>query len=236
MEAQLVSPPAQDHTEVRRPPSVGARVLLVFYAPGRLFERLAARPLWGAALLLGAALMAASFLLIPTEIWEQSIREQLLSAGRELPEGFAVAGIMRILGAVGPAVFWCVLAFFLAGVLTFVFAFVLGDDARYRQYLSVASHALLIAALGSLALVPLKLAQRDPQLTLNLSLFAVGLDDDGYPFPVLRLLDLFALWSYAVMAVGVAKLDPRRSWRSAAACLAVFAVGMALVLGIFTPA
>jgi len=219
-----------------RPPALGVRALQVVYAPGALFDRLRDRPLWGAALLLGAAAVVLSFLLVPAEVWEASFREQVLSSGRDLPEGFSFSGLARVFGTVAAGVFWFVWAFLLAGVLAFVFAFVLGDEARYAQYLSVVSHALLIAAAGALLTVPLKVAQGDPQLTLNLGAFAVGLDEGSYAARVLRLLDLFMLWSYAVMAVGISRLEPRRSWQSAAAFLLVVAVGLALAFALFTPA
>ena len=209
---------------------------MLLYAPGALFDRLSVRPHWGATLLLGAALVAASFLLIPTELWERTVREQVLSAGQDLPDSFAFGGVARIAGLVVGVVFWVVLNFLLAGFLALVFAFLLGDEARYRQYLSVVSHAFLIPALGSLVLVPLRLAQGDPQLTLNVGLFAVGLDQDGYPHRFLRMLDLFMLWSFMVTAVGVSHLDRRRGWGSPAAVLLVFAFGLAALLAIVTPA
>jgi hypothetical protein len=120
-------------------------------------------------------------------------------------------------------------------VITVVFHFMLGDDGRFKQYLSVVAHALLIAAVGGLVVLPIRLAQADPQVTLNLALF-VPVEADSYPIRVLRMIDLFMIWSYLVMAVGMTKVDPRRSWGSAAAFLIVFGVGVAMIFAAFTPA
>jgi hypothetical protein len=215
------------------PPALPVRVLQVFYAPGQLFERLRLRPLWGAALLLGAVFVAASVILIPTDVWEEMFRQQMLRSGRQMPEGFNL-GVLKWFGLVGGVLFWFVLTLFLAGVSALIFHLMLGDEGRFVQYLSVVAHALLIPAIGGLLLVPLKIAQRDPQMTLNLSLF-IPMDSDAYPLRVLRGLDLFQIWSCLVMAVGIAKIDVRRSWGSAAVFLLVVALVMAMLFAAFNP-
>jgi hypothetical protein len=80
--------------------------------------------------------------------------------------------------------------------------------------------------------VPLKISQGDPTLTLNLSTFFPFLDG-GYLFRALKMLDLLALWSYGVMAVGVTKMDPRRSFGSALSIFVGIALAFALVFAFF---
>lgn len=215
------------------PGPLPVRVFRVFAAPGRLFAALRHDPRWLGALLLGAALVVASTVLVPGEIWEEMFRSQMLQAGQEMPEGLDLGTIQRVAAVVGGAVFWFVWVFFLAGVLALVFGFVLGDDGRYRQYLAVTAHALLISGLGGLATVPLRILRRDPQLTLNLGLFFdLG---PGYLASFLTTLDLFLLWSYVVMAVGVHEIDPRRSWGSATAILLTLALLVAAGLAFLIP-
>lgn len=214
------------------PEAIPVRLVRVFVAPGRLFAALRQRPLWFTATLLGAALVVLSTALIPGEIWDETMRQQMLETGGQLPEGIDFGTIQRVAAAVFGGVFWFVWVFLLAGILSVVFAFVLGDDGRYRQYLAVTAHALLIAAVGGLATVPLRIVRRDPGLTLNVGLFADL--EPGYLMNFLTTLDLFLLWSYVVMAVGVHEIDPRRSWASAAAILLTVAVvlgaGLAFVI------
>ena len=68
-----------------RLPALPLRALQVLYAPGELFTKLRERPAWLSALLLGGALVAASFLLVPIEVWEATFRERMINSGRTLP-------------------------------------------------------------------------------------------------------------------------------------------------------
>ncbi|MGW8267311.1 MAG: YIP1 family protein, partial [Longimicrobiales bacterium] len=122
--------------------------------------------------------------------------------------------------------------FLLSSVITVFFSFFLGDEGKYKQYLAVVSHALIITAVGSILLLPLRIAQGDPTLTLNVGTFLPFLEE-GYAFRVLKLLDLFGLWGYSVMAVGVTKINPRRGMGVALSFFLAFAVASALVFGIF---
>jgi hypothetical protein len=125
-------------------------------------------------------------------------------------------------------------AFVIAGVTAVIFSFILGDDGRYRQYLSVTAHALLIPALGGLATLPLRIARRNPQLTLNLGLFVPGVEGT-YLANLLTILDLFLLWGYVVLALGVHEIDRRRSWGSAAGILLGLGILMSAGLAFLIP-
>jgi hypothetical protein len=217
-----------------RLPNLAARWLQVFYAPGDLFARLRERPAWGAALLLVAIASVAAFVVVPPDLWEASFREQMLSAGANVPAGFDFGRMTQLLGGAGTALFSVVLAFVLAGLLTLIFGFVLGDDGRYVQYLSVVSHALLIAATGALLITPLKIMRQDLQLTLNVGLF-FPIGSESYPGRVLRLLDLFMLWSLVVIGVGASKIDARRGWLGAAGVVTILWVGLMMLLAILRP-
>lgn len=214
-------------------PPLHRRVLAAFVSPDRLFAALRHDPRWAGALLLGAALVLASTALIPPEVWQAFTREQLAAQGRALPEGFDFGSVQRVFALVAGVMGWVAFTFLAAGVVTFTFAFVLGDEGGFRQYLAVVAHAFLVPAAGALLTTPLKIVQADPSLTLNLSLFAVGLDPDGYPMGVLRLLDLFQLWGWVVVAVGVHEIDRRRDVGTAAAVLLAFALAIALVFALF---
>jgi len=214
-------------------PSLPKRLFQVFVSPGELFSALRERPVWFGALAVGGLLAVLSVFLIPADLWVEMSRNQLIEQGREIPAGFEASGpIIRIFSIVGGGVGYFIMAFVLAGVVTLVFSFLLGDEGRYAQYLAVVAHASAISALGALLLVPLKLSQGDPTVTLNLSSFAFFLEE-GYPFRVLKMLDLFGLWAFAVMAVGVTKVNPRRSFGSALGVFMALAVGFALIFGIF---
>jgi hypothetical protein len=214
-------------------PSLPKRLAQVFLSPGELFTALRQKPVWFGALAVAAVLLILSVAVLPTELWVEFSRSQMIERGQEVPPGFEQAGpairIFSVLG-VGLAIF--VMTFIMAGIVTVFFSFLFGDEGRYVQYLAVIAHASIIPALGALFLLPLKLSQGDPSVTLNLGTFAFFMED-GYLYRVLKMLDLFVLWSYVVMAVGVTKIDPRRSFGFALSFFLAFALAFALIFGVW---
>lgn len=208
----------------------GKRVLLTFTAPGALGDSLRAHPAWAAAALLGAVLVVGATAAIPAEIWNEFMRAQTLARGGTVQPGMEGSNLLRIFGVVGAAVGWFVILFAFSGVLTFIFAFVLGDEGRYRQYLAAHAHANLIGALGAVLVAPLRIARRDPQLTLSVGTFLEGVLQEGFLLGWLRAMDLFALWSWVVLAILVSRVDPRRSVGSALGILLTFF--LVLLLGV----
>jgi hypothetical protein len=198
-----------------------------------VFQALRDKPVWFGALAVSAAVLFLSTVFIPTDVWIEFSRAQIIESGQEVPAGFEAGGaLVRIVSViVGPIAFF-VMAFIISGVITLIFSIILGDEGRYSQYLTVMAHASIISSTGALLLLPLKLAQGDPSVTLNVGTFAFFLEE-GYLYRVLKMIDLFGLWSFAVMAVGVSKIDPRRGFGSALTVFMLLAVGMALLFGLF---
>ena len=223
-------------TGVRGPGPLPARLVRTLVAPGALAEELRREPRWLGPLLLGGVLVAAATALIPAEFWADMLRRQMLASSRPLPEGFdpeAMGRLQRTVGLVTGAVFWFLWAFAAAGVVTFLFGFVLGDDGRYVHYLSVVAHAFVIPALGALLTVPLRRAAGDPTLSLNLGLF-VPLED-GYLAAFLGMLEIFFLWAWVVVGIGAARIDPRRGSGSALVLVLAVALVVAALLALVAP-
>jgi hypothetical protein len=223
-------------SELEHPlPPFHIRVLQTFVAPGKLAETLAHTPAWALALVVGGLLIVAQTVLIPPEVWDAMFRETLLQQGREMPEGFDAGGtIMRVSAVVGGTIMYFVITFLFAGIVTLGFAFLLGDEGRYKQYLASLTHAWLIPGLVGLALVPLRISEQNPQLTLNLGTFFYFLPD-GYLQKVFTMLDLSQIWAWLVVAQGAHAIDRRRSVGSAAAVLILISVVMAMIFALFVP-
>ncbi|MFQ5536626.1 MAG: YIP1 family protein [Gemmatimonadota bacterium] len=216
-------------------PGFPSRFVGVFLNPGRTMEALAAHPAWVAALLVGALLVMLQALLLPAEVFETAMREALAQRGQEIPAGTESAvAMMRIAGVVGGLVGYAIITALLAGLFTLVFSFVLGDEGRYTQYLAAYAHAQLIPAVIGLLLVPLRIMQGSPQLTLNLGTFFFFLDD-GYLLKVLTMMDLAQLWALLVMAAGAHAINPKRSFGSAAVVTVSVWVLMAMAFAPFAP-
>ena len=221
-----------EETESSLPP-LPARLVAVFFSPGRLMDELVLDPRWIGALLVGAALVGLSVALIPVDVFMEMNRQAALERGREFPEMTERAReLMRVVIPLGSVVSTLAFTAVFTGVYTIIFAFVLGDEGRFRQYLAVVSHAYFIPLLFGLLVTPLRISTGDPQFTLNLASFFVFLPD-GYVLNVLRVFDLTQIWSTLVIAQGVHAIDRRRSFSSAATILLVLFTGTALVIARF---
>ena len=222
-----------DATDLVTIPGIHRRFVDTFFSPSKMNAYLAAEPRWVVALVVSVALMGLQVALIPSEVWESLIREQSLAqGGTPLPMPDWVTDWMGILAAVGAAMTTAIAIPIGAGFLTVIFAFVLGDEGSYRQYLAVTAHSFFIPALVGLLIIPLKIATQDPQLTLNLGSFFFFLPS-GYWLGVLTAMDLTQIWSSLVIAQGAHCIDRSRSFRSAVVILLSLMLAMALIVGRF---
>jgi hypothetical protein len=220
-----------DDTQSVKVPPLPNRLLQVFFSPGELFAALKENPVWFGAMAVCAVLLGVAMALIPTELWVEMSRANLIEAGQQVPSSIESTGpFIRISSIVAAVIVSPIMMFILAGIMTFVFTFLFGGEGSYKQFLAVVTHASVISSLGALLLVPLKLAQGDPALTLSIGTFFSFLGA-GYWMNVLKMLDLFALWSYGVMAIGVTAVDPKRSFGFALAFFMAFALAFALAFG-----
>ena len=224
-----------DATDLVTIPGIHRRFVDTFFSPSKMNAYLAAEPRWVVALVVSVALMGLQVALIPSEVWESLIREQSMArGGTPLPMPDWVTDWMGILAAVGAAMTTAIAIPIGAGFLTVIFAFVLGDEGSYRQYLAVTAHSFFIPALVGLLIIPLKIATQDPQLTLNLGSFFFFLPS-GYWLGVLTAMDLTQIWSSLVIAQGAHCIDRSRSFRSAVVILLSLMLAMALIVGRFMP-
>lgn len=211
LEEETGSPP-DDLEEESVPPPFFSRVVNVFFSPGELFEKLRDNPVWFWTLLLSGVLIMASIGVLPAEAWERMMQEQFAQSGQQMPDSMPLGGnFLRIMGTAGALIGIFIWAFVLSGLVMLLFTFLMGGDGTYKQILSVVSHSTLISAFGALVTTPLKVVKLDPQLTLNLGTFMPFLEE-GFLLRFLTMMDLFGLWSFAILAIGITKVDPRRSF------------------------
>lgn len=208
------------------------RLVLLFTAPGRLGDHLRQRPVWWDVLLLGGLLVAGANLLIPPEVWEDFMRAQTLGTGSGTADGSppAPGQMIRVFSSLAAPVAWALFMLISAGIMTFVFAFLLADEGRFSQYFSGTAHAALLAAFGGMLVSPLRAARSDPQLTLSVGTFLQGALDGSYVGVFLNSLDLFGLWAWVVTGILFSRLDERRSAGSAVAI--VLGISGTLVAGL----
>jgi len=214
-------------------PSLPRRLLDAVVSPVKMGAAVAENPRWLGAMLVSAALLALSIAVLPWELFEEMQRRMILERGGpapEMPENIRTA--LRIGSVVGGGLAFVIFSFIGAAVSTFIYAFVLGDEGQYRQYLSVGVHAGIIPSVVALLMAPLRIAAGDPQLTLNLATFMPFLSD-GYLLGVLTALDFSQIWSSIIVAYGVHAIDRRRSVASAATIQLGILLVIALIAGWF---
>lgn len=212
-------------------PNLFVRAVQVFVAPGALFRRLRRDPAWMGMLALLVVLSLLSVYLMPAELMEQLLRSQMgpevteadVQRALELSRPMAWAG--AVLGP--PAVTAA-----LAGFLYFTYTLVLGGEGTFRQLFSVSAHGMLVSTVGGLVVLPLMVASGDPQVRLALHLLVPGLDPDTYLYSLLHGLNVFSLWTAAVLAVGVGAVYERRSAGTTAVFLIATYVGVKAALAL----
>ena len=216
-------------------PPLPRRLFDTFFNPSKMGRAVADDPRWFGALFVALSLIALSSALLPAEMFAEVQRRAALAQGTTPPPLTEdTLRIIRIFSIIGGPVAVAVISFVFAGLYTFVFAFVLGDDGRYRQYLALTAHAAFIPALLSLPLVPLRIQTGDPQFGLNLASFLFFLEP-GYLLNVFRMMDLTQLWATVVTALGAHQIDRRRGFGSAFVILVCFMLAVALIIGRFLP-
>ena len=221
--------------EAASTPALPRRLFDTVFSPGKMVEAMARDPKWLGAILVSMVLVAISTALLPPELMAEFQRRAALSRGvtpppvtprtLELIRWFSIGGGALSIALVGAL---------MAGIYTLIFAFILGDEGRYRQYFAIFAHSMFIPTLFSLALVPLRIQTGDPQFTLNLGSFLFFLEP-GYVANVFRFLDLTQLWSTAVIALGAHAIDRRRGFGSALTIMLVVTLAFALVFARFLP-
>jgi hypothetical protein len=215
--------------EGARLPFLPARIIPLLFEPTKLFQAVRARPEFWGPILFAAGLIAFSSILIPSELYQEAARRQMAALGVEVPDmpeaaAAASAGIQKIMRAVAFLFGVPIGAAILAGVVSLIFRFGLGYEGSYRQHLSIVAHSSLIVAFAALLMTPLRIAAGRVDLALTLGTFVPFLAE-GFLARFLQGVDLFNVWAYALIGVGISVVDGTRPARTAI----VVMVGLVLV-------
>lgn len=230
--ASLTPSPGQDIPPA--PLGFGTRLGLLFSSPAKLGDEVREHPAWFGPLLLGLVLTLIGTAVIPAEVFVEANRAAAAGTGQELP-AFMQGAFFKYAALGGITIFWFVMNLITAGLVTLVFAFVMGDEGRFKQYLAAAAWASVIAGAAALVLSPLRVITRDPQLSLGLGTFAELVMDGGYPLRLAKMVDFFSLWSWAVLGAVASRFDKQRSIGSGITVMLVIMLSILSVIAIFLP-
>ena len=229
-----------------QPSSLASRFAKVFVAPGELFEEFKETAPWGGPLVLALLVSIISglavYFMVPTDVYADLIRNDMLAKGGQVPPDDMMVKIVPqakmfglIAGFFGPLV----IALLVASVVYLVCRLAMGGKSAFNQYLTVVTHVQLVLVVGSLLTLPLVLMRRDPSVSLGLNLVFTNLTPKSPVFGVLHSLDVFNVWGILLIALGVAKIDGKRSWVPTAVVLTAvflfFTVGIPFLLSLVLP-
>lgn len=204
---------SQTHPPELRTRSLSARLWATIFAPGRLFHAVRLGAPWVDALLVATLLAAAAAAGQPDPVYLEQVEGAVDRRGRPVeitsPPEVIVAWNRGLAFLSALAAHWMI-AFALAGILALLFTVLRGGRAEFGRYLSLASHVLVIPALGSVLLLPLQWAVGDPSLTASPAAL-LGEVPDGLLGRALASADLFSIWALVLLGTGAAVVNDRRS-------------------------
>ena len=200
----------QAQEEAPPTPSFFRRVAMVVFQPAELFQALAARPVWFPMLAFASVATGASMAFIPSEAWQGTMGDMPPEATEAMGELGAVC--MKIMGVFGTMAGTFGLTLVATAVSYVAFVFIRGDEAKFKQHLSMFSHTAIFTALAAYVYLPFRIRGQEVNLTFSVGTFVPFLPEGGYLTNVLNFMDLFGLWSATVAALGISLLDERRRW------------------------
>lgn len=196
------------------------RIARVLWAPTETFRKIGERPTWGVALVVMLALGGIVGYLAVQRIDPGDQRDQMRETleerglrGAELEQ--ALDQGMRVNEAIAPwtpifPVVFGTLAYLLVALLFWVALRLAGGELGFPHSFSVTLHGFVPQALGALVAIPVILGQEtlDPEAVQRGSFLASNLGflapEDASPVvtTLLSSVDLFALWSVFLLALG----------------------------------
>jgi hypothetical protein len=189
------------------------RIIGVFFSPGDTFAQVDRKPNWLVPLLLlTVATFAFVYLTLSISLPEQLAmqQEKMEEAGApsaqidktmEMMEKFGKIG-----GLVGAVVGPCIGILIASLWLWFVGNVLLSGQAPYMKVVSMYTYASMISVLDMIVKLPLILMKGSSQIQLNGTVFLSEDQSQTLMYHVLQSLDVFAIWRYAILAIGFAAI------------------------------
>lgn len=234
MSAMSTAPGAPAESPHATPPPLAQRIRDTFLRPRELFASMGPSTPWAGVLGVATFVAALAMAAEPAEYYLQQMEDPVTRRGTPVelaspPSQIVLWGrVMAIFNAVVAHPF---LAFAGAGLLMLIFRVVRQGRGSFVQYLTVASHALLISSLGMIVTVLLRAVSGDPEMIPTVGALA-GLSAQSVVGSVLHGINLFTLWMLAVMGIGSTVVERRDDRPQSIALLIGLYLVVTLIIGI----
>jgi hypothetical protein len=226
----------------------GQAAVGVFHQPAKTFEALVARPTWWLPFVLLVASVGASiFVATPKIDQEQTIREafekRAEKTGAKVADSQVAEAAERSkkfvwLGTPIGVTFVAVIFFAVAGILLGS-AKAFGGELSYPQMLAIHGHSGLPNVLGAILSIPIFMTHADASLTQQAAQRVVAsnvgafLPADTAPalLAAASSLDVFALWSLALLVIGFRRIPALPPGAAAAIPIVLWGLWVAAKVG-----
>ena len=193
-----------------------ARVIGVFFEPGKTFADVAERPRWIVPILIGILIgLSFSYALNSHIGWETTIRQSLANnpSTTDMPadkkeeaiaRGAKFASIIAWVGSIiGPPFFILIIS----GILTGLFNALMGTDLKFYQMFCVTAYAMLVRGLYTLLVILVMYLKPPEDFDIQVSPFSPAAylsrhDTPKWLYSLAGSLDLFVIWTIVVLAIG----------------------------------
>jgi hypothetical protein len=218
------------------------RLIGALVAPGKTFRSIAERPTWAVALVVLLAITLLSVVIMMQKVdFAEAMREQMAQRGQEMPAEGAETMMGFMYGcSLGGALIVSLLIYFGMPLILWGLLTVLGGTINYKTSLAVALHAMMPFAVAGLLTIPVVMARAEVSmeemqtgsvLSSNLAAFA---PEEASPIlmALLSSVDVFSLWTIALLVLGYRLAAKVSTGKAAAAVLVLWIVGIAIKVGL----
>ena len=212
-----------------------SRLVGVFISPGESFKSIKEKPGWVLPLIVSIAL-TYGFLFKVMPVLQAETRTRQVEAmekrgmnSDQIEQAMERAGkitkISMLVGAgVGP-----IFGFFIGTAIWMLVAnVVLGGTAKFWSMLSTNIYRSFILTLGALIKLPLILSKKTMNVHFSPATFMSDASDKTFLYKFLAQLDLFTIWSVAVLCIGIAVVSGQETKKVAPWVVVVYVLYFAV--------
>jgi hypothetical protein len=209
------------------------RLIGIVTSPKATFQAVVAHPRWFGMLALVTLVVALGVCLpMTTEAGRQSALEnqvrQMESFGFQVNDEMYAQMAGRMWMApyqtfASILIFSPIISLIIGGILYLVFTVMMGGQASFKQLFSVYVHSTVISAVGQFFTAPLNYFRGSMSSATNLGVLQLT-DEGSFIGRLLGMIDLFIIWWFIVLAIGLAVLYRRRTQPIAISLFAVYLV------------
>jgi hypothetical protein len=216
----------------------------VITSPRETYQNVVAHPRWFWTLVVVTVIIAAGVTLpMTTEAGRQAALEnnvrQMENFGMQVSdEMYAnMAKGMRFATYqtfVSVLIFGPVISVVIASILWGVFTILMGGQATFKQLFAVYVHSSIISAVGQLFTGPLNYFRGSMSSATNLAVFLPMIDDQSFIGRLLGMIDVFIIWWFVLLAIGLGVLYRRRTQPIAIGLFGLYAVIIVVLAGVMS--